>query len=99
MYFLIKIMAGIIPILGAVLIIVQLVMIGSLNAKICGFAVSAVLLAMTGHYYVHIISEEMQKDKDDSISLPAGSTLNGVFLNGIDAPTGQDARRILPLQS
>lgn len=37
--------------------------------------------------------EDTEKNKDDSIFLPAGSILTGVFLNGIDAPTGQGARR------
>lgn len=39
------------------------------------------------------VTEDTDKDSDDSIFLPAGSILTGVFLNGIDAPTGQGARR------
>lgn len=33
------------------------------------------------------------KDEDESIYMPAGSILTGVLINGMDAPTGQGARR------
>lgn len=33
------------------------------------------------------------KEDDDGIYLPAGSILTGVLINGMDAPTGQGARR------
>lgn len=38
-------------------------------------------------------SESEEVEEEESIFLPAGSILTGVFLNGIDAPTGQGARR------
>lgn len=38
-------------------------------------------------------TESEEEIKEESIFLPAGSILTGVFLNGLDAPTGQGARR------
>lgn len=41
----------------------------------------------------HDETESEEKIEEESIFLPAGSILTGVFLNGLDAPTGQGARR------
>ncbi|MBB3105329.1 TraB/VirB10 family protein [Azomonas macrocytogenes] len=38
-------------------------------------------------------ASEAQPEKDSGMYLPAGSIITGVFINGIDAPTGQAARR------
>lgn len=43
------------------------------------------------------VSEAVEEDTnvadDDTLFLPAGSIITGTFLNGIDAPTGQGAKR------
>lgn len=45
------------------------------------------------HQQVLEEAEEKDVKDEESIFLPAGSILTGVFLNGLDAPTGQGARR------
>lgn len=45
------------------------------------------------HQQVIEEAEEEDVKDEESIFLPAGSILTGVFLNGLDAPTGQGARR------
>lgn len=44
-------------------------------------------------HYQPVSKKAAEVEKDEAVYMPSGSILTGVLINGIDAPTGQGARR------